>query len=175
MPFEPGVDIIILTGSSSRARLRSSRLAIAWLLLQIILRLLYGGLQSSSLSSTLSGLRWFWCVKSGHCSRRLRSRWSRWNLPCIICLNDWRQSFSFLWYRSFLGLRCWRYTTTTLFHYTPHRFGSALCRDSRRGFRWSDWGVFRHLILSDIIGLIRLIVIRHEISLVDLLAEAWGW
>ena len=172
MPFESGVDVIALTSSSSRARLRSGWLIIVvWLLLQIVLRFFHGGLQTSSLSTILSGLWWLWCVKSGDCSRCLWACWNRRHISCIVCLNDWCQSFWFLWYRSFLSLRCCRKATTTLLHYTSHWLSSALGRCSRRGFGWSDCRVFRHLVLSDIIRLTCFIISSHEVSLVNLLTE----
>ena len=174
MPFESGVDIIALTSSGGRARLRSCRLRliIVWLLLQIILRLFRGGLLTCSLSSTLSRLRWFWCIKSGHCCRCLWPCWGRRYLPCtIVCLDARSCSFWSLWYWSFLGLRCWCEGTTTLLHYTPHWFACALDLGSWGSFRWCNCGVFRHLVLSDIIGLLCFIIIRHEISFIDLLTE----
>ena len=173
MPFESGVDIIALTtsSSSSRARLRPGWLIIVVrLLLQITLRFFHGGLQTSSLSTILSGLWWLWCVKSGDCSRCFWACWDWRNVPCIVCLNDWRQSFWFLWYWSFLSLRCCRKATTTLLHYTSHWLSSALSLCCRRGFGWSDCRVFRHLVLSDIIRL-TCFIISYEVSLVDLSTE----
>ena len=171
MPFEPGVDIIVLT-SSSRACLRSGWLIIGWLLLQIVLRFFHGCLLTSSLSTILSWLRWLWCIKSGDSSRCLWAWWDWRYVACIVCLNGWGQSFRFLWYRSFLSLRCLRKATSSLLHYTSHWLGSALGRCSRRGFGWSDCRVFRHFVFSDIVRLICFIISSHKVPLVNLLTEA---